>query len=57
MPTISKKELQDYKQLCRDREDGKILTPDGLKLICSALKYDPEEIGKHFLETMARICN
>lgn len=57
MPTISKKELQDYQQLCRDRENGKILTSDGLKLICSALKYNPEKIGQHFLEIMTRICN
>lgn len=57
MPTISKKELEDYKQLCNDRSTGKILTPDGLKLICSAYEYDPEKIGNHFLENLARMQN
>ena len=39
MPTISKKELEDYQQLCKDR------------------KNDPESIGKHMLETLARMQN
>lgn len=55
MPTISKKELEDYQQLCKDRNNGRILTPDGLRLICEAYKNDPEAIGKHMLETLARI--
>ncbi len=57
MPTITKKELEDYQQLCRDRNNGRILTPDGLRFICEANKYDPEAIGKHMLETLARIQN
>lgn len=57
MPTISKKELEDYKQLCKDRNEGKILTPNGLKLICRACNYNPEEIGRQMLENMAKICN
>ena len=46
MATITKKELDDYRQLCKDRNDGKILTPDGLRFICQACNYNPEEIGK-----------
>ncbi len=57
MPTISKKEMEDYKQLCKDRREGKILTPDGLRFICEACNYDPEKIGKQMLENMAKICN
>lgn len=57
MPTISKKELEDYQQLCKDRNNGRILTPDGLRLICEAHKNDPESIGKHMLETLARMQN
>ncbi len=57
MPTISKKELEDYRQLCKDRREGKILTPDGLRFICEACNYDPEKIGKQMLENMAKICN
>ncbi len=33
---------------------GRILTPDGLRLICAALDYDPEKIGKHMLEMLAK---
>lgn len=57
MPTISKKELEDYQQLCKDRNNGRILTPDGLKLICEAYNNNPEAIGKHMLETLACIKN
>lgn len=54
MPTITKKELEEYRQLCKDRDKGRILTPDGLKLVCEGLNRDPEAIGKHFLEVLAR---
>lgn len=56
MPTISKKELQDYQQLCNDRDNGKLLTPDGLRFICEAYHYNAEEIGNHFLELLPKIC-
>lgn len=55
MPTITKKQLEDYQQLCKDRNNGRLLTPDGLRFICEAHKYDAEAIGKHMLETLARI--
>ena len=55
MPTITKKELEDYQQLCRDRNYGKILIPDGLRLICEAYKNDPEAIGNHMLVTLIRM--
>ena len=55
MPTISKKELEDYRQLCKERDNGRILTPDGLRVICEGLNRNPEAIGKHMLEVLARI--
>ena len=57
MPTITKKELEDFRQMFYDKNNGRILTPDGLRLICEAYKNDPEAIGKHILETLARIQN
>lgn len=57
MPTITKKELEEYRQMCYDKNNGRILTPDGLRLICDGLNRDPEAIGKHMLETLARIRN
>ena len=53
MPTITKKELEEYRQMCYDKNNGRILTPDGLRIICDAYKNDPEAIGKHMLETLA----
>lgn len=55
MPTITKKQYEDYMQLCRDRANGRILTPDGLRFVCEALNHDPEAIGKQMLETLAKI--
>ena len=49
-----KKELEDYRQLCKNRNNGRILTPDGLSFVCEALNKEPEAIGKHFLEVLAR---
>ena len=55
MPTITKKQLKDYNKLCEDRIDGRILTPDGLRMICEANKYDPEAIGKQLLEIYTKM--
>ena len=53
--TLSKKELENYRQLCKSRDNGRILTPDGLRVICEGLNRNPEAIGKHMLEVLARI--
>lgn len=55
MPTITKKQYNEYIRLCQQRDEGKILTPDGLHFICEANGYDPEKIGKHFLEVLPRV--
>ena len=55
MPQISKKQYLDYLQLCRDRDNGRILTPDGLLTICQAYDYNAEQIGKHFLELLPQV--
>lgn len=38
MPAITKKEFDDYQQLCKGRNNGRILTPDGLRFICESYK-------------------
>lgn len=55
MPTITKKQYNEHLRLCQQRDEGKILTPDGLHFICEANGYDPEKIGKHFLEVLPRV--
>lgn len=57
MPTITKKQMAEYEQLKRDRDNGRLLTPDGLRFICEANGYDPEKIGKYFLEVLPKICH
>ena len=52
---LTQKQIADYEQLCRDRSNGRLLTPDGLRFICEANNYDPEAIGQHFLEVLAKI--
>lgn len=52
---LTKSEIEDYRKLCADRNRGRILTPDGLRFICSACNYDAEAIGRHFLELLPKI--
>lgn len=44
MPTITKKQCEEYERLRRDRDNGRVLTPDGLRIICAAYENDPEKI-------------
>lgn len=55
MQKITNKQYEEYRSLVYDREHGRILTPDGLRLICSACNYDPTEIGKIMLENLAKL--
>ena len=55
--SLTQKQIADYEQLCKDRNAGRLLTPDGLRVICEANNYDAEAIGKHFLEVLPRICS
>ena len=50
MKQISNKEYEKYQQYQTDKLHGRILTPDGLRIICAGLDNDPEKIGKHMLE-------
>ena len=52
MKQISNKEYLKYLEYKKATISGRILTPDGLKLICQSYNNDPVEIGKHFLETL-----
>lgn len=51
---ISKKEYENYRRLLDDKNNGRVLTPDGLRFLCEANKYDPEKIGRVMLETYAK---
>jgi hypothetical protein len=55
MKQIKNSEYEEYQKYLRDKNNGRILTPDGLRLICQANDYDAEKIGKHFLEVLPKI--
>ena len=38
-----------------DKLHGRILTPDGLRIVCAGLDNDPEKIGIHRLEMLAKL--
>ena len=54
MKQIKNAEYEEFQKYLHDKNNGRILTPDGLRFICQANGYDPEEIGRHMLEVMAR---
>lgn len=33
MQKMTKKQIEDYEQLCRDLNNGRLLTPDGLRFM------------------------
>lgn len=55
MEKLPKKQIEDYRKLCYERDHGRLLTPDGLRFICEANNMDPESIGKHLLECLAHM--
>jgi hypothetical protein len=54
MKQLTNREYEVYRQYIKDQAYGRILTPDGLRLICSAFENDPEQIGVHMLQTLAK---
>ena len=57
MKQISNKEYEKYQQYQTDKLHGRILTPDGLRVVCAGLDNDPKKIGIHKLEKLAKIRN
>ena len=57
MKQISNKEYEKYQQCQTDKLHGRILTRGGLRVVCAGLNNDPEKIGKHMLEMLAKFRN
>lgn len=57
MKQITNKEYEEFLKYKEDKLYGRLLTSDGLRLICAAENYDPETIGKRMLETLVKIQN
>ncbi len=56
MKQITNKEYKEWLAYKDEKAKGHILMPDMVRFICEANNFDPEEIGKHFLEVLPRIC-
>lgn len=52
--SMTKQQVGDYAKLCWARDNGQLLTPDGLRFICEAYQLNSEAIGKHMLEMYAK---
>ena len=57
MKKITDKEYEEFQKYKTDVIKGKILTPDGIRLIIKANDYDPEGIGKDILKAYVKIRN
>ena len=57
MKQISNKEYEKYQQYQTDKLHGRILTSGGLRVVCASLDNDPEKIGIHVLEMLAKFRN
>ena len=54
MKQITNKEYEAFQQYKKDQLYGRVLTPDGLRVVCAGFDHDPEKIGKHMLEMLAK---
>ena len=55
MKQIKNSEYEECQKYLHSKNNGRILTPDGLRLICQANEYDAEKIGQHFLEVLPKL--
>lgn len=55
MKQLTNKEYEEYQAFLKNKSQGRILTPDGLRFICESYHYDPEKIGQHFLELLPKL--
>lgn len=54
MKQITNKQYDEWHRFKHSQLNGRTLTPDGLRILCESFDKDPEQIGKHMLETYYR---
>ena len=57
MKKITNKEYEKYQQYKTDTQQGRVLTPNGLRVVCGSFDNDPEKIGIHMLEVLTKFRN
>ena len=53
MKQITNKEYEEYREYKHNKFNGRIITPDGLALICKGNNMSPQEIGEQMLDIYA----
>ncbi len=56
MKQLSNKEYEEWLKYKEERAKGHVLMPDTIRFICEANSFDPEKIGRYFLEILPKIC-
>lgn len=49
MHKVKNADFEEYRKYREDLRNGRILTPDGLRMLCEANDLDPVKIGNYFL--------
>ena len=57
MKKITDKEYKEFQTYKMDVIKGRVLTPDGIRLIVKANNYNPEGVGKDILRAYAKMRN
>lgn len=57
MKQLSNKEYEKYQQYQRDKLHGRLLTPDALRVICTGMNNDAEQIGVYMLNMVNQFKN
>ncbi len=56
MKQISNNEYEEWLKYKEEKAKGHVLMPDTVRFICAANNYDPNNIGRYFLEILPQIC-
>ena len=57
MKQISDEEYAGFQKFQQDKINGRILTPEGLKVLCDGFERDPLTIGKYMLKMLTKFEN
>lgn len=50
MKQITNKQYDEWQRFKAAQNNGRTLTPDGLRILCESMNKDPEQIGRHMLD-------
>ena len=57
MKKLTDREYEQYQEYLDAINHGRLLTPDGLNIVCVSFDYNPEKIGKHMLKMLTKYRN